>query len=134
MLAAANRSSNEIAKEHAKLNEFKTIEAAPFISKKGVTMVPLRFISEAFKADVAWDPVFKSVTLTLGGKIMRVQVGFLTADVNGKPFALQDAPVIVKGRTFCPPALHRRELWRESGLERRPQDGQHRLPEAITPY
>lgn len=83
-------------------NEFKTIEAAPFISKKGVTMVPLRFISEAFKADVAWDPVFKSVTIALGGKTMRIQVGFLTADVNGKSFALQDAPVIVNGRTFVP--------------------------------
>ncbi len=83
-------------------NEFTTLEAAPFISRKGVTMVPLRFISEAFKADVAWDPVFRSVTLTLGGKVMRIQVGFLTADVNGKPFALQDAPVIVKGRTFVP--------------------------------
>jgi hypothetical protein len=83
-------------------NEFKTLEAAPFISKKGVTMVPLRFISEAFKADVAWDPVFKSVTLTLGGKIMRIQVGFLTADVSGKSVALQDAPVIVNGRTFVP--------------------------------
>ncbi|MHB8071583.1 MAG: stalk domain-containing protein [Candidatus Cryosericum sp.] len=83
-------------------NEFKTLEAAPFISKKGVTMVPLRFISEAFKADVVWDPVFKSVTLTLGSKIMRIQVGFLTADVSGKSVALQDAPVIVKGRTFVP--------------------------------
>jgi hypothetical protein len=83
-------------------NEFKTLEAAPFISKKGVTMVPLRFISEAFKADVVWDPVFKSVTITLGGKILRIQVGFLTADVSGKSFALQDAPVIVKGRTFVP--------------------------------
>jgi len=83
-------------------NEFKTIEAAPFISKKGVTMVPLRFISEAFKADVAWDPVFKAVTITLGGKTMRIQVGYMTADVNGKSFALQDAPVIVKGRTFVP--------------------------------
>jgi len=83
-------------------NEFKTIEAAPFISKKGVTMVPLRFISEAFKADVAWDPVFKAVTISMNGKTMRIQVGFMTADVNGKSFALQDAPVIVKGRTFVP--------------------------------
>ena len=83
-------------------NEFKTLEAAPFISRKGVTMVPLRFISEAFKADVAWDPVFKSVTINLNGKTMRIQVGYMTADVNGKPFALQDAPVIVKGRTFVP--------------------------------
>ena len=83
-------------------NEFKVLEAAPFISKKGVTMVPLRFISEAFKANVVWDPVFKSVTLNLAGKTMRIQVGFLTADVSGKSFALQDAPVIVKGRTFVP--------------------------------
>lgn len=83
-------------------NEFKTIEAAPFISKKGVTMVPLRFISEAFKADVAWDPVFKAVTISMNGRTMRIQVGYMTADVNGKSFALQDAPVIVKGRTFVP--------------------------------
>ena len=83
-------------------NEFKTIDAAPFISKKGVTMVPLRFISEAFKATVAWDPVFKSVTINLNGKTMRIQVGFMTADVNGRSFALQDAPVIVNGRTFVP--------------------------------
>ena|GEM_PF-5379308 len=83
-------------------NEFKTLEAAPFISRKGVTMVPLRFISEAFKADVAWDPVFKAVTISMNGRTMRIQVGYMTADVNGKPFALQDAPIIVKGRTFVP--------------------------------
>lgn len=83
-------------------NEFKTLEAAPFISKKGVTMVPLRFISEAFKATVAWDPVFRAVTIDLNGKTLRVQVGFMTADVNGKSFPLQDAPVIVNGRTFVP--------------------------------
>jgi hypothetical protein len=83
-------------------NEFKTIEAAPFISKKGVTMVPLRFISEAFKANVAWDPVFKSVTISMNGRTMRIQVGYMTADVNGKSFPLQDAPAIVNGRTFVP--------------------------------
>lgn len=33
MLAAANRSSNEIAKEHAKLNEFKTIEQYSTMSR-----------------------------------------------------------------------------------------------------
>lgn len=83
-------------------NEFTTLEAAPFISKKGVTMVPLRFISEAFKAAVAWDPVFKTVTIALGGKTMRIQVGTVTADIGGTPMTLQDAPVIVKGRTFVP--------------------------------
>jgi hypothetical protein len=83
-------------------NEFTTLKAAPFISKKGVTMVPLRFISEAFKATVAWDTVFKSVTINLNGKTLRTQVGFMTADVDGKPFALQDAPVIVNGLTFVP--------------------------------
>src|SRR5450830_459717 len=39
------------------------LEAAPYI-KNSRTMVPLRVISESFGGDVAWDPAFRTITIT----------------------------------------------------------------------
>lgn len=43
--------------------ETRTLDAAPFIDQ-GSTLVPLRFVAEAFGADVQWDGATKRVTIT----------------------------------------------------------------------
>jgi len=81
------------------------LEAAPFI-KDGRTMVPLRFIAEAFGADVEWIPETKginiSLELTSAVHTIGLQVGNPTAIVDGEVVTLDVAPVIVNGRTFVP--------------------------------
>lgn len=81
------------------------LEAAPFI-KDGRTMVPLRFIAEAFGANVEWIPETKGINITLELKsavhTIGLQVGNPTAIVDGQVVTLDVAPVIVNGRTFVP--------------------------------
>jgi len=81
------------------------LEAAPFI-KDGRTMVPLRFIAEAFGAQVEWIPETKGINITLNLKsavhTIGLQVGNPTAIVDGQVVTLDVAPVIVNGRTFVP--------------------------------
>ncbi|MDI6860708.1 MAG: stalk domain-containing protein [Caldisericia bacterium] len=81
------------------------LEAAPFI-QNGRTMVPLRFIAEAFGANVEWIPETKGINITLQLKsavhTIGLQVGNPTAIVDGQVVTLDVAPVIVNGRTFVP--------------------------------
>ncbi len=41
----------------------KTMDAAPFISDTGRTMLPLRFVGESLGCDVAWNPDTRTVTV-----------------------------------------------------------------------
>lgn len=77
------------------------LEAAPFISG-GRTMVPVRFIAEAYGADVQYDQTTKGITITLDNIVIAMQVGVKTAYVNGKAVLIDASPVIVNGRTFVP--------------------------------
>ena len=75
---------------------------SPPVIKNGRTLVPLRFISEAFGASLDWDPVFRIIDIKLGSDTVRLQIGMNFAAVNGKKVALDVAPVIIKGRTMVP--------------------------------
>jgi len=77
------------------------LEAAPFISG-GRTMVPVRFIAEAYGAQVDYDSTTKGITITLEETVIAMQVGVNTAYVNGKAYTIDAPPVIVNGRTFVP--------------------------------
>lgn len=74
----------------------------PFILPPGRTMVPLRFISEAFGAKVEWDGATRTVTITWGSKTIKLTIGVYTAKVDGKDVKLDVAPIIREGRTFVP--------------------------------
>jgi len=82
-------------------NVRKTLEAAP-VNVKGVVMVPLRFIGEAFGALVTWDPVFQIIDIELRGLPIRLQLGANYASVAGKKVILQGIPVNMKGTTMVP--------------------------------
>jgi hypothetical protein len=77
------------------------LEAPPFISG-GRTMVPLRFIAEAFGAEVKYDAVTKGITITMGEMVIAMQIGSQTVLVNGKTHTIDAPPVIVNTRTFVP--------------------------------
>ncbi len=81
----------------------KEMDVAPFIEpKSGRTLVPIRFISEAFGADVQWEPEFKVVTITLKDTVIKLQVGNSIAIVNGEKVQLDQPPVIKDNRTMVP--------------------------------
>jgi hypothetical protein len=82
-------------------NETSSFEAAPVI-KDGRTMVPLRFIGEAFGAEFTYDSVFKIIDINFGSDKIKMQIGKKTAIVNGVEIALDVAPFIVNGRTLVP--------------------------------
>lgn len=77
------------------------MDAAPIIDN-GRTMVPVRFIGEAFGAEFAWDQQTQKVTFTLDGLQMEIYIGKKTARVNGREAAMDAAPFIAGGRTMVP--------------------------------
>jgi hypothetical protein len=77
------------------------LEAPPYISR-GRTFVPVRIITEAFGAKVDWEDSSKTVTITLGEKVVVMQVGNPEALINGKKVMLDAPPEIRSGRTFVP--------------------------------
>lgn len=81
----------------------KVMDVAPYIEPStGRTLVPIRFISEAFGADVEWEPEFKVVTIRLNDTVIKLQVGNSMAIVNGSKVQLDQPPVIKDNRTMVP--------------------------------
>lgn len=72
----------------------KTLPVAPDVVEDRV-MVPLRFVEEAFGADVSWDDATKTATVTMDGKTVSVTVGQMSAGMDV-------APVIVGDRVLVP--------------------------------
>jgi hypothetical protein len=83
-------------------NKF-TLDVPPFIdSKTNRTLVPLRFVSETFGAEVKWEAEFKTVTITLNNREIKLQIGSNTAYVDNEQKTLEQPPVIQNGRTLVP--------------------------------
>jgi len=68
----------------------------------GVTLVPVRVISEAFGADVTWNEELKLVTLTYSGVNIMLYIDNKTAIVDGNEITLLEAPRIINSRTMVP--------------------------------
>jgi hypothetical protein len=92
----------QVGNKAAMINDvMKTLQASP-INVRGVVMVPLRFMGEAFGAMVEWEPVFKIVRLQLASTTIYLQMGYNYASVNGKRIILQGLPSIIAGTTMVP--------------------------------
>jgi thiol-disulfide isomerase/thioredoxin len=77
------------------------LDAAPFI-KESRTMVPLRFIAEAFGAMVTYDAVNKTITIQYRDDELVFVPDSKKVSVNGKIIELDVSPTIVNQRTFLP--------------------------------
>ncbi|MCZ8522622.1 MULTISPECIES: copper amine oxidase N-terminal domain-containing protein [Paenibacillus] len=78
-----------------------TLETPPILAGD-TTMVPLRFISEALGAIVAWDGAARSITLTHQERIIRLKVDKAEAEADGQPVALEQPAMIRDGTTLVP--------------------------------
>lgn len=78
-----------------------TLDVAPII-RNNRTMVPVRFIGEAFGAQFAWDESARKVTYTFDDVKIELFIDKSTAKLNGKSITLDAAPIIIGGRTMVP--------------------------------
>ncbi len=77
------------------------MDAPPYISQ-GRTMVPLRFISEAFNAHISYDSRTKSISIGFKEKTVSLQINNKRALINNESVELDVPPEIKSGRTFVP--------------------------------
>jgi hypothetical protein len=78
------------------------LEESPYI-QQGSTMVPLRFIGEAFGAKVEWVAEGKGkIIIQLQNHRINLSIGDSLAMIDGKEFMLAVPPEIKNGRTFVP--------------------------------
>jgi hypothetical protein len=81
----------------------ETIELeAPPVIEKGFTLVPLRFISESFGAEVQWNGALQVITIIYQTHAIQLQVGSTVAVVDNSIVKLDAPPKIINGRTLVP--------------------------------
>ena len=68
----------------------------------GATLVPVRVITEAFGAEVDWDNTTKTAIVSYGEATIRLTIGSLTADINGRKETLLAAPELTNDVTMLP--------------------------------
>ncbi len=77
----------------------KIAAPAAYVSKAGVQMVPLRAAAEAMGLEVTWNGSERSVSI--GNEIM-LKIGEDSFTVKGTEIKLDEASLIIDGRTFVP--------------------------------
>ena len=86
--------------------ETKTMDASPYLSDNGRTMLPVRYVAEALGIngeDILWSGGSdQTVTIFSGSKVVQLKVGQAYAIVNGVKVAMDEATAIVDGRAYIP--------------------------------
>lgn len=105
-------------KAYAK-GELTETDVAPLVLNNR-TLVPVRFISENFGADVSWNADEKKVTVK-GEKTIELTIDDPKIVINGSEQALDAAAVVVDNRTMLPlralcEALGKNVFWDERGV------------------
>lgn len=94
---------------------------APYIAEGNRTLVPLRFISEAFGAEVEWDDAIRAITIKTADKEIKMTADKAEYTVNGEAKTLDVAATITESRTFVPlravaESLGKKVYWNGVGL------------------
>lgn len=85
------------------INGADTEVETPYVAGEGVTLVPLRVITEAFGAQVDWEGETKAITLTYPDVNIMLQIGNIIATVNDHSETLLEAPALSEnGVTMVP--------------------------------
>ncbi len=79
----------------------KPLDAAPVI-RNSRTMLPVRFVAESFGAEVGWDGVTSTVTVTTATTKLEIRIGSATAKINGAEVKLDSPAFIENSRTYLP--------------------------------
>ena len=92
----------QIGNKTAKIDGKETALSVPPQIISGNTMVPLRFIGEAFGCKVDWNGNEKKITITGGSFEMMLWLGKTTAKVNGQDKVMKAPPASINGSTLVP--------------------------------
>lgn len=82
-------------------NQKRDLDAPPKIMG-GRTMVPLRFISEAFGCNIEWDAKEQRIGIVRYDISVNLWIGKDYVEVNGQKLKIDSPPIIVAGRTMVP--------------------------------
>ncbi len=75
----------------------------PYVAGDGVTLVPVRVITEAFGAEVRWNDTENSVTVVYADVELKMWIGSTVAEENGRAVTLEYPPEITDGyHTMAP--------------------------------
>lgn len=75
---------------------------APAVIVDGRTLVPLRFIGEAFGCDVQWNDAARTAVVRMASHIIEVPTDKSSAIINGFEAPVQVPARIIDGRTYVP--------------------------------
>lgn len=74
----------------------------PPVIKSGRTLVPVKALVQAFGAEVKWNPIDQTVTITRGDQTFVLTLGETEVLVNGEPIQLDVPAQAMNGRTVVP--------------------------------
>lgn len=81
--------------------EKRTMDTTPLI-KNDRTMVPLRFLVEAFGGEVIWDDANRTAQVQYRGHTIRIPVGAKELTIDGETVPIDSPAIIAKERTLVP--------------------------------
>jgi hypothetical protein len=93
--------SFKIGDEILKING-KEIKVVKPYAINGNTLVPLRVITEAFGAEVKWEPNDNSITVSLNDVAIKLLLNKTEAVINGQKITVAAAPIAISGTTMVP--------------------------------
>lgn len=113
-------SPNAYVQNEIQLIDSTNHEIVPII-KDERTLVPIRFISESFGAQVFWDETTSTVTITIGNNVIELKLGNNKISVNGVESVLDVPAQEIQGRTYVPlraavEAVGKKVFWDDRGL------------------
>jgi len=111
---------NAIANDTVMMIDTENPDVTPVI-KDSSTLVPVRFISEAFGATVDWDDKTSTITVTQEGKEIKMVLNSAEYTINGEKKTLSVPAQTINDRTFIPlramaEALDKNVAWDDRGL------------------
>lgn len=78
-----------------------TTDVTPYLDENDRTLVPLRFISEAFGAEVEWDGDNQTILIS-GDTDISMKIGSTDYAINQTNYEMDTAPIIMNDRTMVP--------------------------------
>jgi hypothetical protein len=85
-------------------NDMDTKIPTPFIDSSGVTMVPARYVTEQFGAEVQWNGALNEITVidNITGAPIVFKIDSNTAYVNGTEVHLESPAILKNSSTYVP--------------------------------
>jgi len=89
-----------VGETKALIDGYEVDKTSPSRLINSQTFVPLRFVSEKFGADVAWDRGL--ITVKKGENVIRLRANDMNAEINGESVKLSQPPQLISGVAFVP--------------------------------